>query len=81
MPHRELGQHDGSPRAACLRLDNLELAIDTLHGALNAKLPRSQIDVIGTVFSQDSGSGGQQCSPAGGHQLTSLPDGEPANTH
>lgn len=25
--------------------------------------------------------GGQQCSPAGGHQLTSLPDGEPANTY
>jgi hypothetical protein len=35
----------------------------------------------GTVFSQDSRPGGQQCSPAGGHQLTSLPDGEPANTH
>jgi hypothetical protein len=44
---------------------------------------RSTLPVTGrgTVFSQDSRSGGQQCSPAGGHQLTSLPDGEPANTH
>ena len=35
----------------------------------------------GTVFSQGSRPGGQQCSPAGGHQLTSLPDGQPANSH
>ena len=44
---------------------------------------RSTLPVTGrgTVFSQGSRPGGQQCSPAGGHQLTSLPDGEPANTH
>ena len=46
VAHRELGQHDGSPRAAGLRLNDLELAVDTLHGPADVKLPRSEIDVI-----------------------------------
>ena len=54
VAHRELGQHDGSPRAAGLRLNDLEPAIDTLYGPQDVKLPRSEIDVI----------------PAQGEQLT-----------
>jgi len=46
VAHRELGQHDGSPRAAGLQLNDLELAIDALHGPADTKLPRSEIDVI-----------------------------------
>jgi hypothetical protein len=46
MTHREPGQHDRPPRAACLRLDNLQLALDTLHSPAHVKLPRSEIDVI-----------------------------------
>ena len=53
------------------------------HLARTTSQQRTALPVTGrgTVFSQDSRPGGQQCSPAGGHQLTSLPDGEPANTH
>jgi hypothetical protein len=46
MAHREPGQHHRPPRATCLRLDNLKLAIDPLHGPTHVKLPRSEVDVI-----------------------------------
>ena len=46
VARRELGQHDGSPCAAGLQLNDLELAVDALHGPADTKLPRSEIDVI-----------------------------------
>ena len=69
--------------AACGRTISALMKQCSRHPARTTSQQRSTLPVTGrgTVFSQDSRSGGQQCSPAGGHQLTSLPDGEPANTH
>ena len=69
--------------AACGRTISALMKQCSRHLARTTSQQRSTLPVTGrgTVFSQDSRSGGQQCSPAGGHQLTSLPDGEPANTH
>jgi hypothetical protein len=46
MAHREPGQHNRPPRASRLRLRNLKLAVDPLHGSADMKLPRFEIDVI-----------------------------------
>ena len=47
----------------------------------NAPSPALPVTGRGTIFQQGSKPWSQQCSPAGGRQVPSLPDGGPADTY
>ena len=79
VAHREPGQHDGSPGAACLQLGGPELAINTLHSPADVKLPRSQIDVIPAQGEQlAAAEAGRQRQHVQGFQPLAVDDFEQA---
>ena len=83
QPHRHSRQRCRIPSAASGRNISNLIKQCSRHTAGTTSQQRSTLPATGrgTVFRKGSKPRSNKCSPAGGHQVPSLPDGGPANSY